>query len=50
MPEVAICIVTILIPTFGAGIVMKGVRPEYPLEYLIQHFSDYLPLVIQHVL
>jgi hypothetical protein len=50
MPEVAICRVTILMSASGAGIVMKGVRLEYPLEYLIQHFSDYLPLVIQHLL
>jgi hypothetical protein len=46
MPEVAICTENFVIPSLGAGILFKGERLEYLLEYLLQHLSLCMPLLI----
>jgi len=46
MREVAICTVNVVISTLGAGTLFTGERVEYPLEYLVQHLSVCLPLLI----
>jgi hypothetical protein len=46
MPEVAICTDNVVIPTLGIGIVFLGERLEYPPEYLLQHLSVCMPLLI----
>jgi hypothetical protein len=35
MPDIAICVEKVVIPTLGTGILLQAVRLEYPLEYLI---------------
>jgi len=50
MPEVAICTENIVIPALSDGILFKGERVEYPPEYLVQHLSVCLPLLIQSLL
>jgi len=47
MPEVAICTEKVVIPALGTGILIEGERVEYPPEYLVQHLSVCLPLLIQ---
>jgi len=47
---VTICTENVVIPTLGAGILYKGERLEYPLEYFFQHLSVCLPLLIQPLL
>jgi hypothetical protein len=46
MPEVAICTETFVLPSLGAGILLKGERLECLLEYLLQHLSLCMPLLI----
>jgi hypothetical protein len=50
MPDVAICTGNVVIPALGAGIVFTGERPKYPPEYVVQHLSVCLPLLIQPLL
>jgi len=50
MPEVTICTENILIPTLGGGILLKDERPEYPLEYFVQHLSVCSLLLTQPLL
>jgi len=50
MPEVAICTEVVVIPALGAGILLKDERVEYLPEYLVQHLSVCLPLLIQWLL
>jgi len=50
MPEVAICTENDVIPTLGTGIVFKGKRLEYLPEYIVQHLSICLPLLIRLLL
>jgi hypothetical protein len=47
MPEVAICMENIVIPTLDAGILFKGEWLQDPPEYFVQHLSVCLPLLIQ---
>jgi len=50
MPEVAICTENVVIPALGTGILFKGERLEYPPEYLVQHLSVCMPLLINPLL
>jgi len=50
MAGVAICTENIVIPALGARTMFIGERVEYPPEYLIQHLSVCLPLLIQPLL
>ena len=50
MTEVAICTGNIVIRALGAGILFTGEWLEYPHEYLIQHRSVCLGLIIQQLL
>jgi len=50
MADIAICTENVVIPTLGAGILFKGERVEYPPEYLVQHLSVCLLLLIQPLL
>jgi len=47
MPEVAICTENVVIPTLGAAMLFKGEWPKYLPEYIFQHLSVCLPLLIQ---
>jgi hypothetical protein len=47
MPEVAICTENVVIRALVAGIVFRGERLEYPLDFLLQHLSVCIPLLIQ---
>jgi hypothetical protein len=40
----------VVIPTLGAGIVFNGQRLVYPLEYMVQHLSVCMVLLIQPLL
>jgi hypothetical protein len=48
--EVAICTENVVIPTLGVRILFKGERLEYPPDYVLQHLSVPLPLLIHPVL
>jgi len=50
MPEVAICTENVVRPPFGAVNMFKGERLQYPLEYIVQHLSVCLPLLVQLLL
>jgi hypothetical protein len=50
MPEVAICKGNIVIPALGTEILFKGERQEYLQEYLVQHLSVCMPLLIHPLL
>ena len=41
------CTENVVIPTLGAGILFRCEGVEYPPEYLVQHLSGCLPLLIQ---
>jgi len=47
MLEVAICTEKVVLPALGDGILFKVQRVKLPLEYLVQHLSVCLPLLIQ---
>jgi hypothetical protein len=50
MPGVAIWKEHIVIHALGTGMLLKGERVEYPPEYLVQHLSVWLVLVIPPLL
>jgi len=50
MPEVAICTGNVVIPDLGARILFKWERLKYSPEYLVQHLSVRLPLLIMLIL
>jgi len=50
MPEVTICTENDVMPALGIGILFKGERLEYPPEYIVQHLSVCLMLLIQLLL
>jgi hypothetical protein len=50
MPEVAISTENVVISALGAGILFIGERLEYLLEYLVQHLSVCMPLLINLLL
>jgi hypothetical protein len=47
MPEVAICTENVVIPASGIGTLIQVEGLEYPPEYLIQHLSVSLLLLIE---
>ena len=49
-PEVTICTKTIVIPALDVGIGFQADRLEYQPEYVIQHLSVCVPLLIQPLL
>jgi len=50
MPEVAICTQNVVIPALRIGILYKSERLEYPPDYLVQHLSVCLPVLLQPLL
>jgi hypothetical protein len=47
MPEVTIYAENVVIPALGPGILIKGGRLEYRLEYLVQHLFVFMPMLVQ---
>ena len=50
MPEDAICTENVVIPRLSSGSSFKDEWLEYSLEYLVQHLSVWLPLLIEPLL
>jgi hypothetical protein len=46
-PDVAIGIQNMVLPTLGVGILLKGGRLDYPMEYLVQHVPVCFQQLIQ---
>jgi hypothetical protein len=50
MPDVAICTENVVLPALGTGILFKDERLEDLPEYLVQHLSVCMPLLIKPLL
>jgi hypothetical protein len=50
MPGVAVCTENVVIPALGIGLLFKGERLQYTLEYIVQHRSVCWLLLIQPLL
>jgi hypothetical protein len=48
-PQVTICTENVVISSLAVGILVKGVRLEYPPEYFVQHFWVWLRLLMKRL-